>query len=129
QSAVSYALALARLLSRLAPFLGRRCDPLNERVRFWVALDVRGELKAEIVGCQPAAKPFFDAGDAQVVIPAEAELVSPEFGLHHAVIANLDDIDAAVEAAMPRDLLRRKFVTSLPSHHRFVVTLPTLCPL
>jgi hypothetical protein len=95
---VSYALALARLLSRLAPFLGRRCDPLNERVRFWVALDVRGEPKAEIVGCQPAAKPFFDAGDAQVVIPAAA--TDPTLN---------DRLDDPVFAGMPEG------VSALPS--------------
>ena len=51
-----------------------------------------------------ALKPSLDAGDAEVIVPAEPELAVPDFGAEHAVVVGPNDIDAAGEALVAGDL-------------------------
>jgi hypothetical protein len=55
-------------------------------------------------------EPNFDAVDAYVVRPLQPQLLAPNFRLQHAILANLDDVDATAEASMPRYLVAREFV-------------------
>ena len=58
---------------------------------------------------QRAAEPLLDAGQTKVVILPESEVAFPDFRTDHAVVARLDDVHAAVLAAVARDLAAREF--------------------
>jgi hypothetical protein len=83
---VSHALAVARLSARL---LFAKPITVQERVRDYVALD--GREAGEVAQPQLAAKPRLDAGDAEIVILAQAQLTVPNPGAEQAVITGLYD--------------------------------------
>jgi hypothetical protein len=80
---------------------------VEQRVRGRGALDPREADEVVHPKAQLAAEPRLDAGNAEIVIPAQTELALPDLGAEHAVVAGLDDVDAAVEALVAGDLPAR----------------------
>jgi len=59
---------------------------------------------------------IFDAIDAHVIVPLQMQLTFPKIGIEHAIVADLDDVDAAPKAFVSGDFSARKAIARRLGH-------------
>jgi hypothetical protein len=76
-------------------------DPIIQDIGHREAFNAR--VAEEVVGFQFPAEPRLDARDAQGIVPRQAELSLPNIDIQQAIVASLDDVNAAAEAPASGD--------------------------
>jgi hypothetical protein len=82
-----------------------------QSVGHWETFDTR-EADNVTEAAQLSTKALLDARDAEIVGPLQAKLTFPDAGIYHTEVADLDDIDAAVDALVPDDLAARHSIVA-----------------